>query len=194
MLEAQYLDGVTLASKQPPRRIDDAEAAAIVHMHSGVSHMFVHYRGSKASDGYERRTFQLDVQGEESDDYWAWRKAKAKAVPVWFADGMRTNAVFTATSAGVYTLSPRLADGIVTGVSEVTYPTEIYFDGARDDSKATIGADKASITANDTGEIEVRYMPVRKIAVLHVPEDFRDHNDMALGILFEELVAGDQGT
>jgi len=192
-LDAQYLNGVTLQVKQMPMVMPDGGGAVRLPMHDGTDVVFNVFRGINASDGYDRKSLSLTLLGHYQEDYWQFKKAKMSAAPVWYAPGYRVNDVFTAVSGKGYILSRRLADGIVPGVSEATHPTKVFLDGVDTPGAITIGGDKQSITANSTGEIEVRYMPVLRVIVTSVPDVVEAHNRLTIDIEMDEIRIGDQG-
>jgi hypothetical protein len=187
-----WLDGAYLAvaGKRPWDR-DEAPVGTVLQMHDGSNIVSVVYRGDKAPDAYDKRNITITALAADEGDYWAIRKAKAKGTAVWYADGIRVGDVFTATDTETYTLSRRRAKGLVTGVDETGYPTRIYLDGVLDGTAATIGADEQTVTAADTGEIEIRYTAAFKVFVVEMSERQAAHNQVEMTLTLEEVITGD---
>jgi hypothetical protein len=160
-------------------------------MHDGSNIVSVVYRGDKAPDAYDKRNINITCLASDEGDYWKIRKAKAKGTTIWYADGIRVGDVFTATDTETYTLSRRRAKGLVTGVDETGYPTKIYLDGVLDGTAATIGADEQTVTAADTGEIEIRYTAAFKVFVVEMSERQAAFNQIEMALTLEEVITGD---
>ena len=175
------------------RETDWAEDVShrVIIMHSGNGVIASGRRGDKAPDAYDRRTISLSLFANDEDDYYRIRKVKSGGSGFWFSDGVRVSDTFTATSAATYTLSRRRAKGIVTAVDESSHPTKVYFNGSLDNTKATIGGNEQTVTANDTGEIEIRYTPVFWCISSDIPESQQSHNRREIKLTLQEVPLGD---
>jgi len=187
-----WLDGGFL-SIAGGRQTDWAEDVShrVIIMHSGNGVVASGRRGDKAPDAYDRRSPVITLYANNESDYYKIRKLKADGTGFWFSDGVRVSDTFTATSAATYTLSRRRAKGVVTAVDETSHPTKVYFNGSLDGTKATIGANEQTVTANGTGEIEIRYTPVFWCIVSDIPESQQFHNRREITLALQEVPLGD---
>ena len=183
-----YVDDGFLVTASLPIKVNPSTGVNLLVSRAGTATLQKPFRGSKAPDGYERLVFKISMKADSESDFYVFRRIKAKGAAVNFSPGMRMTDIFQATSGEVYTLSRPLASSVVPGVNETTHPTTILLDGVSTPSAATVVGQ--AVTANSTGEIEVQYTPLFKVAVLSTSEQIAAFNDYPLEVELSELIQG----
>jgi hypothetical protein len=188
LLDYYWLDGAALSAKSFPFAKTPALGVNVLVSRAGTGVLQKPYRGAKAPDAWTRYRFELELVADYRDDYLRFKTSAARGAPVWWSPGGQESDLFQSDGTSTYTLSRPLASSVVTGVNESTYPTTVLLDGAVDAAAATVSGQ--TVTALKSGEIEVQYTPVYRVAVVEASEAIVQQNELGYVVSLEELVQG----
>lgn len=190
LLDRPWLNGAFLSGPMLfPVSRSAGEGIILLPTEAGTHIAQVPYEGSKSPALKVAYEFQFAFNPvDDPDDFIAVKTAEATGAPVTWCSGHTCVDVFNATSGQTYTLTRRLANGVVTDPALPTdFATVVYLDGVIDPTAATVVGQ--TVTANDTGVIAVVYTPVHWVTV-EVSESIPGKNRMALNVTLKEVVTG----
>lgn len=170
---------------------EDDDGVLVLAMLDGSHVIQVPYRGSKAPLIGDRKTFQAGFLADRESDYIALETAKSKGGPLDFCPGLWMVDSFNAVDGQTYTLTRPQAAGNVAGVTIGTHPPRFFLNGVEDADAATV--ENQTVTAAETGQLAVWYMPVFRVAILGYSRAIADVNDLRVSMTLAEIVGGDFG-
>lgn len=183
-----WLDGRQLSAVGGPSQISwtSASGLIIVPTCAGTHVLQRPYYGTDAPSDRRRLAFQLSMLCDDYDDYRALARAAARGSAVNWWPGVYATEVFTITNASTYKLARPVAWSTITGVTAVTHPLDMYLDGVQDLTAATVSGQ--TLTAADSGVLEVHYSPVFKVVVLDLAQEVSEPNLMMVSCTLEEVL------
>lgn len=183
-----WLDGKQLSAVGGPSQISwtSASGLIIVPTCAGTHVLQRPYYGTDAPEDRRKLSFSLTMLCDDYDDYRAFARAAAHGAAVNFWPGVYATEVFTIVSGSTYKLARPVAWGTITGVTSVTHPLDLYLDAVQDLGAATVSSQ--TLTAADSGELEVHYSPVFKVVVLDLVQEVVEPNLMQLSCTLEEVL------
>ena len=192
LVDYPYLDGRTLVGGFPEITWEESEGLMVLKMYDGSHRTQTLYVGDKAPTLKSAFTFNFSMLYDDEEDYFRVVRAARRGAVVWWCPYLWTEEVFNVTNGNTYTLSRPIASSVVPGVTAVTHPTTFYLDDTLDGGAASVTSQ--TVTAADTGELAVRYMPVFRV-ILANPQRFEVPETGALlgSVQLIECVSGDFG-
>lgn len=191
--ETPWLDGAFL-SEAPEEGVNSGPApigVVTVPMLNGRDVTQRLIGGAKAPEALERQTWSMSMAPSETD-YARIQSARAKGYPVHFSLGGRVSDYYRGVVAGdERTLSRPLAAGVVSGVTSMTHPVELLWDGAVDAGAATVTGQTVTVVNAGPGDLEVRYTPVYLVRVEAVPWSVPQTGELVLDMVLTEVFGGD---
>jgi hypothetical protein len=185
-----YLDGSTYECLKVPGAFTwrDVGGSMLARPAVAGNHLVQKvFRGARA--GNERTSFEFGIKmyGDVLEEYFGVKRSRARGAVVYFCPYVWTEEVFTAISGQTYTLARPWAGDVVPGVTSSTHPISVFLDNTLSPSSVTFSGE--SFTANDTGEIAIRYMPAfRAIFTGEFQEDLADVNDINVSFSLSEVI------
>jgi len=170
-------------------RADDG--VILIPMLAGNNVVQVPYRGSKAPLIGDKQVFTGGFLVDQEEDFKQIEKAIAKGRAVYFCPGLWRVEMFPAVAGSTYTLTRPLAAGIVPNVTAITHPLTLWKDDVEDTNCATVAGQ--TVTAVETGEIAVRYMPAFRVVFTEYSRAIAGVNDLGVTFALSEFVDGDFG-
>lgn len=189
-----YLDGVKLDHFDPeysPAWEEDSGGAILLPTHAGTHRMQSIYLGSSRALDYSPMRFSFGCLIASEEDAFRIERAKRRGRRVVFAPWIWVEEVFAATDGGSYTLTRPVAYGIDTDVTAVSYPIRAFLDDVSSDASVTLasGTLPQTFTAEDTGEIAVRYPPAFRVRISSLQRVMKTVNGLIYTVSLEEAVS-----
>lgn len=171
-----------------PTNWEPADNTIVLDNLAGGNILQLLYTGSKAPSLQQGYPFDMHWLVAVQADFERLVAAKARGTPVQFCIGCRVCDSFLAISGQSYTLSRPVANGVVTGVTDLAYPQRIVLNGVDTPSAGSVSAQ--TFTAAATGVIDVHYTPLHYVLVRKLAYNMLDENKMEITARLEEFISG----
>lgn len=189
-----YLDGVAIDFFDPeysPTWQEDSGGAILLPTHAGTHRMQSIYLGESRALDFSPQTFNFGCLIATEEDAFRIERAKRRGRRVVFAPWIWVEEVFAATDGQTYTLTRPVAYGIDADVTAISYPVKAFLDDVSSDASITLagGSLPQTFTAEDTGEIAVRYPPAFRMRISSLQRVMKTVNGLVYTVSLEEAVS-----
>ncbi len=189
-----YLDGQLWEKNSVPEGMgwqsDHDDSIHIIPTAAGTDVLQKIYDDTTAADVPLRWHFTMRVQCVDEDEYFRLHRALAKRQATYFVPGIWLEEVFSnVVNGSVRALTRPLAESIHPDVTSGTHPTLIFLNDAADPTAAVLSGDPIqTVTAANSGDLAIRYMPAFRVVGRALSELFDGFNDLTTTIALHEVI------
>lgn len=186
LIDAPWLDNGTLPGGITALAWEEADTLLALPTHGGTTILQNLDLGTAAPDTRVAFGFTVSRLGVTEAEYARVRRAKAKGRAFYWCPYVWAEEVFQIVNGSTYTLTRPVARGIVTGVTALTHPDTLELDGSSAPSAATVSGQ--TVTAADTGELVIRYLPVFRVIMPRLSNQVPEVNGLSYDFDLLEVV------
>ena len=209
--EGFYFDGTIIdGGSMVPLEMTRGSGAVSLNTMARTNVRQVFWLGGNQPVNMAPITATVEVTIAEEADFWVMREAadKGGVVEIWFGWPM-TDWWYAPGGDGTLTewhLSRPMAYGLVTGVTQVTYPPECWIDDVSQTIN-TSGSASSGVVVLNSGSgfktfetialavdtytwIQLRYYPMLQVTIESMTEAYQQHNDLVFQMELREHMGG----